>query len=1714
MAKSNFPEKLDTSVEIPAVRDNIVEIGSDVINSIRTAIFQIERTLGINPHGSAGNTVAGRLNRSLDGNGNILKEALDRSGLLSGPITNSDVSKSAGISEKKLRLDFPTGLLQSEISQLDSELKSILQTIDELSVLLSAHTNPFATNRHKGQAITIVSIDDSSSPVGIRSLDTTTSQGAFESIFKSHINYDGSDISSTNSSHDANQIYYNNDETSAFIFASDVQGAIDDVLDQTIGQLDIHQNSMHDNCILRTGTLHSDGDYDFGAKVLEDIAVEFFSSGVSSGADKSVISFLTPVARPGVELGKSDILVLLSGTKTYRYQISEVNYSVDLLSIESVEVFGRILFDSESDTASIYKNRNTESNLSSLLVVAREYESLSGASYSNADIIQIANPNATTLISNLIRPSEISISNRYLKVSVDAGPDIVFDIYDGSASRQTIDTIIKRINQQVSENRLSFSAYRVDYDEGKQTELALAHSMPNTESFTGSLKLSKGSDDGLLSLGFEQVDGKLIETGVGTLYYIQGTAYTGLGTKVVGAGYTLLAGTSAVQSVGGDNFKDLGVVVGDILSIVNSNADDGTYVILDVNEDSLSVDSSQLPVGGWSSESTEDTIFSVYKSSVSLNNMAFRVSPGGASTASVIDLFMDYDRNIHFQERLTYPIVSFGSSESLVSPCDFSGDISKYTESNPGVIIADKESLDPADLTVTLSLDGGPQVKVLSAYSEYIDLYSGIYNISFRVFVKDSDAIASKIVSDGTPFSMEILGYESPNPEENLVFSRVLYEASSSRIAGAGEDYPRPFRKTRFGSIGYKDLGSDVIQNIAQRPYHETRSNGVVRGLEVIEVIDNSISYETSIGAGVCYVKGKRFEIDSIESYVTDVLTGGPPPSVDKFFIAVNEWGEVVFKAADSVTCACPFDVQNYCILGAAEYDGVVISIIDLRLFVDNLDLKLLNAISVSPQDGMGHFKNLNKALKYAKRFSEVFPGAGTPTIHLKSGLHKINVDYESDYGSVTTKSTSDANYQQGVWINFPVTISGEGDSTILDISDSYTDFPISSDDRSTEVGDSKNGNRIWVIGPGVTTFPDGDTGVLDNGFVTIENLRMRMSWISFLDSEVESGGIKRNYGLTIDNVTFDWSENPNFGSHRYGAQLWDRDSSSPCGNVTIKNCQFLNSIIWIGQDAVNCKNISILNNVFRGTGDGIEDGEGHYGIYHNGSGHIFDAELIAPESNINIAGNIIADNDSTSTQSYIDPDGNYEWGDRLSRSLVIPGQIGVGTSVVGPTSHSNPMIHIKADDIGGVRAAGWPSSNALLVLEGDAPSMNILSADNQSGQIRFGNSTASGAGFVKYQNVLDKLQFGTDGSTRAEIGEDGVISSKDFILEDWDASDATEHQSKILFKNNVTSSVNVGRIGYLSSANTDLTIQNISGSVVLTAFGLSGYVYTHDNFGVGTSSPDQKIHIKTNGSFLTIGDPYVPAMMRYEHEALAGVGFSWDIGIDQDYPSTPGGTPPDVDSAHGGRFLFKYEDNATTPAEVKVYMHSGSASVLNFTGQHRSLPSDFSIDEYKSHVGKIVVASGEYLNLPEDDLLTVPTINQALPTVSLSAASCQKNVFGVVSDIEDDSTARSYSIGNIASVFKKEKEDRRLFVNSVGEGGIWICNSEGNFENGDYITTSNIPGIGKRQSDDILHNYTVAKITQDCDFDLNNNRYKCIEFKFDGETYRKAFVGCTYHCG
>lgn len=1972
MPKSNYPNKLDSSIEIPAVRDNIIEVGSDVLNSMRSALFQIERTLGINPQGASGNTVADRLNRVLDGNGNLLKDSFDRADLLSGPITNDEVAKNAAINESKLRLNYPTNLLQDEISQLIKQVDTILATVEELAVLFNSHVHTSALNRHKGLAITIDAIDSSTSSEGVTSIGSKTAQGAFETIFSSHINYDGSDISISNRSHEAEQLFFDTADVSSYVDSDDVQGAIEEVLTYAVGQLDEHQNIHHDNGISRTGELTTASSEGEGLLLIATADIQYNARGYGDTAQDAIVNFSSSQVVPDLAISRSDILQITDSSGISTYQISKVVYSEDGSEVIGVMVFAR--FGTASDpgaTAKVYQNINAKTNYGGLLTSVREYEvSGSGTGYTNADTLQVANPNAATIITKGIRPSEITglgNPNRHFSISVDGASSVTLDVYDSNVITQTIDTIIRRLNEQFASNALSVSAYRVDYDEASPSEVALVHSIESTATSAYTLMVARGSDDAIDSLGLSSYEDYVVDATLGTNYYIQGKAYSGLGAKLSATGLELLSGTGFVTSASID-FVELGLAYGDLLVIANSQSDDGTYMIqyVDTSLDGSSrfrVDLNQLTASSWAGETSAEAEFYVLNNSVSLRGLEFDELVDGSSKAVVADVFMDYNRNIFYNRRLEYGGISEGAVDHLVAIVDFYGDPSVYSGlSDEGLYMELSEAGN-----VLLSLDGGDPIELSGLRKSYVEVKSGKYDIKLKLYIEDSLPLITYVTAEGA-VSILIYGYSGVNEEENLLLSRIHYESAVSRISGAGTECPRPFSKLRRGTTGGKDLGTDAIFSTQQRPLLETRSNGVIHGLEVstsvLAAADEGVAghesinvnghYVIDISGGICYVKGRRFEISESLNLITGVESpAGSGTTTDKFFVALDQWGGLVFASATEgpggLVCESPFDPYDYCVLCTVEYNGDGAGsgdppvATDLRLFIDQLDLKLLNSITVSPQRGMGHFTSINEALKYAKRFSQAYTSAGVPTIHLKSGVHRLNVDYGVAYAGVTDQIATDENYNQGIWINFPVTIEGEGDSTVLDISDSYTDYPISSDDRATEAGNAKNGNRIWVAGAGTLTTPAGDSDVLSSGFVTLKDFRMRMSWISFIDPDIKDGdGNKLNCGLNIDNVTFDWSENPTFAAERFGVSLWDRETAGVCGNFSITNCQFLNSSIYMGPDASDCRNISILNNVFRGTGIVAGDGEDNYAIYQSGAGNIFSIDDCPAVNNVQILGNINADNDGLTT-AYIDNDGNHEWGDRISRVLSVGGDLIVrGThNQLGPVSittddgepeyalsiskgsaNSVEMIKLENRDASGTGYPTWSlyhqddggfgigssadydrlrldsgSKNVGLSTSGPRSRLHIMtdagevdasytaqleqyhlllhqSGNNDTSQVGLGfRISADDTGQIPGAAITHqrtgsqskgKLHFktktttanGTGLSTHMTISDDGNVGI---------GTSAPEYQLSLSSNNNSTSvalyegedSANGGDLRFFKSRHSifgsgiipeqsdagdtigniffskgvediwgQVSYEKVSRIECRQSTGGGGEIRLSTGIGDGSGTTITRLLVKDDGAIDLRGDVDIGGALTvdgggyhaseaynvikdhvrveasgntnvkleinsgsgkeaklefYENDAFrynifsdgddnnfyigsynsptplimlksgGGLGLgnedtglpggSWGHGLrikQQDNSGSDGVTFEAALSTKSwaiwyddnGNFRFAKDSNGNGTYQYKAEISDASdAGPLDFTGQHRSMVADGeSLSSYADKIGMIVVSSGEYYNLsvsagqgfeaPDHK----PQINESLPKVTLSIEKNQKSVFGVISEVEDleliegreGVRSRTYFLGAWGTNFEAPEGDERLIINSLGEGAIWVCNINGNLENGDYITSCEVPGYGMMQDDDLLHNYTVAKITQDCDFDLNSNVYDCVEFDFEGQTYKKAFVGCTYHCG
>jgi hypothetical protein len=229
-------------------------------------------------------------------------------------------------------------------------------------------------------------------------------------------------------------------------------------------------------------------------------------------------------------------------------------------------------------------------------------------------------------------------------------------------------------------------------------------------------------------------------------------------------------------------------------------------------------------------------------------------------------------------------------------------------------------------------------------------------------------------------------------------------------------------------------------------------------------------------------------------------------------------------------------------------------------------------------------------------------------------------------------------------------------------------------------------------------------------------------------------------------------------------------------------------------------------------------------------------------------------------------------------------------------------------------------------------------------------------------------------------------------------------------------------------------------------------------NVGIGLTNPTEKLYVNGN----TVSTRYI-------------------------VPGAGGGAAP------GNPYIAAYIDNIgfwNSLGQTLAFIEDDTANSvkLAFTGQHPCQIRNASHAHIKENlVGLIVVADrSEYVCMSggiargKDAI----TINEALPIVSLATSDRDPRAFGVVSAAEDPES-RQDAYGSFVTPFPKERGDTRAYINSVGEGAIWVADFGTHLRSGDYITTTAvIPGYGARQGDDVLRAHTVAKITMDCDFD------------------------------
>ena len=334
-------------------------------------------------------------------------------------------------------------------------------------------------------------------------------------------------------------------------------------------------------------------------------------------------------------------------------------------------------------------------------------------------------------------------------------------------------------------------------------------------------------------------------------------------------------------------------------------------------------------------------------------------------------------------------------------------------------------------------------------------------------------------------------------------------------------------------------------------------------------------------------------------------------------------------------------------------------------------------------------------------------------------------------------------------------------------------------------------------------------------------------------------------------------------------------------------------------------------------------------------------------------------------------------------------------------------------------------------------------------------------------------------------------------------------------------------------------------------------YAYQKEDFGHG----DLSMTLKAGRLGIGTSEPRADLDVRGDVCMKLQGYFELNQGTrPPDYATTAGMRWTNTDNANHWHLFnsnndhFRFTYNGANKGWVDP-THSGPTEMNDFTGQHRTFVEDVPFTRVEQMKGLIVSSDqNKYVRLSKglEMGLNAISINESIPNVSLSKIANDKKCFGVISASEDPET-RTEQYGVFGSTFNKEKGDTRVYINSVGEGAIWVSNIDGNLESGDYITTSNIVGYGQKQEGAGLMNYTVAKITMDCDFEPATQPIQIIKKDETGENvldehdqiqwedhptetekaykikyldasgvetdeanavHTAAFVGCTYHCG
>ena len=929
MATVKYPIDIDTDAEIPRIEDNISEIGGEVINQLRAAVFAIEKALGRKPQGTAAD-LAARLGVSLDNNGNIKAAALSGIGLVTLPITNAQVGSAAGVEESKLDLDYGTALLKSWIDSLKVRVDAL-----EAAVALDI--------AHLGQHI-----------VGTWGRHTTghidaygvfagrTAQGALTNL-DTRLNAHITDIIDA---HDGSAISLDVDQFS-IITATDVQTAAEQLEELQLVEVIKHRDRQHGNGILGTQDVFVAGT----KRSFVVLGPNAISLPVKGSA--SIVFTGTYSASAFLSIAKNDRVDLVLDGVLYSFIASGIQVTgTGGLSTNTVELFGSIPVTASSTAlATIYQNEEETSEPSVAIAAMRNDDTVS-----RPVVIQLVHPSAPYVMSSGFQGSALAVPSSFrvyyfngiyneYTANLDIGT-AMSSYLPGVSSAWTVENVARTINAALFAPNSTDPHYPlVAFSHGG--ELGIALDNPDPDGYVMIVDPSSGSN-ALPSLGFNS--GQSSVNLAPRSLYIDGYEFFGFRKTLDAYGYVLNASDIALPGI---DLAALGIGAGALVHLTRTSGvvpppttDNGTYIASSIPA------SNQLRFD----ITSEHDFTSIQNKGMNVKVYADYFSlPSIPSLRTLYELFLE----------------GYGSEAALMaSPRALYKNFSGQALEDKLDVVAVSRSLrsslkrlyyDASARTLQLGARlGSPNGGLLASVP-----VSDATNKGFlvRVYAENGADYIDFEVTDALPPSgtgqMDITVRDRISEKRFIQVATILHD----RVNG----FKRLDDTRQFGTVGRQDVRDDFTRDFVTYPRSLLRGNGVLRGLSVSAGSLPSAG-PLVVEGGEIFVNGEVKSIGKTSLEVSADTLGG----LTKYNLFVDRHGVLRLLQDDTtsgfITPSLAELLSSITETVLAQLDvnaaNIIVAIRDLRRFVNDIDSKLDLLVE---ENGITHgsFASLAAAVAY-----------------------------------------------------------------------------------------------------------------------------------------------------------------------------------------------------------------------------------------------------------------------------------------------------------------------------------------------------------------------------------------------------------------------------------------------------------------------------------------------------------------------------------------------------------------------------------------------------------------------------------------------------------------------------------------------------------------------------------------------------------------------------